>query len=557
MLSHLDSHITTTDPPSSSQPPFSDDVCHQILKYLHWREIIQTCTLLSTQFHNVISEHHLSICIPRRKLTRHELHQIGSSCSLSKTTQLDISGNSINDEGILDLSHMKGLRVLNVAFNPIEKAQVVFEMFGGLREVDMRGIKVSRECVETIVKCESLRLEVFAFQSCDDGADKLMACRAMQHVTDLYTGALSHTAVTALCEHLRLKKLKIYGIDNQMMKTIASCENMSQLETLVLLKNTLQHEGILAIAQSEHLRKVTELNISGCSPTLESLQELMSSDNVKLLKILQINNTQLGNDGFKAIVNSSNLGQLTGLEVHSCLIRQEGVKALSESPFMSQLTQLRISANNIRDGVKYLSESLHVTKLHSLQLFGYPIGWEGMIQLFSSENFQHLTDLSLTAITNDGVCTLVQSQTLTKLRKLHLCKGLMDSNACEMLASCENLRNLTFLELGSNPLGNEGVHHIVNSPFITQLVDLDLFSVSMDDEGVKSITQSDNLSQLEKLFLGQNGVTDVGAELLANAQNLKHLKGLHMGWNRMVSQKGRDMLFESAILKRCNVKFQN
>jgi len=69
----------------------------------------------------------------------------------------------------------------------------------------------------------------------------------------------------------------------------------------------------------------------------------------------------------------------------------------------------------------------------------------------------------------------------------------------------------------------------------------------MDDEGVKSITQSENLSQLEKLFLGQNGVTDVGAELLAHAQNLKHLKGLHMGWNRMVSQKGRDMLFESSI----------
>ncbi|EFC43269.1 leucine rich repeat family protein [Naegleria gruberi] len=495
------------------------------------------------------------VSLPRFKLTSDEVINMGTCRTIQNATFLDISGNSgANDEAISKIK-LEELKILNLSFNPIQNPGIIFEKFKNLVDLDMRGIALDRECVEIISKCDELKLSTFSFQKCDNVDDiNLLSSKAMKNITSIYCGPISNEAITAMCQNMRLKKLKIYGITNASIQIISESENMSLLETLVLLNNRIDGTGLLSIANSKFLNNLTELNIAACNPVLDPFKELMKSENLKKLKTLQINNTLLTNEHVKAI--AQNLSELTCLEVHGSKIRQNDIKTISQSPAMRNLTELRVTSNNIGDeGLISLANSDNITELRSLLCFGSIITTDAIATMCLSTNFANLTDISLSEVSNDGVRCLTQSKHITKLEKLYLCKGSIDVNGCEMLSMCENLVNLKFLLIGSNPLGDEGVYALVNSPYITKLLDLDLFSVGLTDEGVKSIVQSNNLIHLEKLFLASNNITDIGAELLAVASNLKKLKGLHFT-NNPITQVGKDALTNSISLKRCNIKVQ-
>lgn len=118
---------------------------------------------------------------------------------------------------------------------------------------------------------------------------------------------------------------------------------------------------------------------------------------------------------------------------------------------------------------------------------------------------------------------------LPNLQKLTITGIITNKDAVQAIANCENMKNLTSLDLAYNNLDHEGAKALMNSPFMSKLRTLSLSPIILDDNVVLEIANSPNLFNLKTLCLIGSGIHNQGALAIANSENLKNLKNLILG----------------------------
>ncbi|MGJ8671157.1 MAG: ADP-ribosylation factor-like protein, partial [Oceanococcus sp.] len=125
---------------------------------------------------------------------------------------------------------------------------------------------------------------------------------------------------------------------------------------------------------------------------------------------------------------------------------------------------------------------------------------------------------------------------LEKIRKHTtglLVRGNFPITEISMRYFSENLKNLTYLNLEINKIGNEGARYIAK--YLANLTSLNLKYNNISDEGAHYL--SEKLSKLISLDLGLNKIGDEGARYIA--QNLPNLTYLNLDCNEIGDEGAR------------------
>ncbi|KAL9648197.1 hypothetical protein ABK040_009201 [Willaertia magna] len=256
-----------------------------------------------------------------------------------------------------------------------------------------------------------------------------------------------------------LKKLLLYNCKSKGAFTIAECENMSKLTSLIFINSRIHNIGANKIVESEKLFNLKELELPRCKV----------------------------NHQF-ALTLSKKMLNLTTLNLEGNNLKAEGVKYLSFTTTLKNLTYLNLKRNKIgKEGAHYLSTSQFLTNLKHLNLEGNSIENEGLIHICNSSNLTILSTLNLSGnlIDDEGIKIFVHCPNFKNLKKLFLANARGNLNfrireiknnyslfAISIMANSLFLKNLVYLELVDDCLDKEGAQRLCEmAPGLSYLLD--------------------------------------------------------------------------------------
>lgn len=166
------------------------------------------------------------------------------------------------------------------------------------------------------------------------------------------TGEIGDEGAQALAESEHLSgllnlNLGSTGVGEEGAAALAESEGLSSLQRLSLTGNELGDEGGVALAESETL-KVDHLYLARTGVGVETAAALAKRG--RSLKVLALGgNSDLGDEGAEALAKGKALAGLERLELNLTDLREEGAKALAKSPHLAHLKWLQVSDNFLGD----------------------------------------------------------------------------------------------------------------------------------------------------------------------------------------------------------------
>jgi uncharacterized protein (TIGR02996 family) len=278
----------------------------------------------------------------------------------------------------------------------------------------------------------------------DEGSQALFARRALPnlHHVELHDCGLGDDTIRSLTRaggpaNLRKLNLGINQCTAAGVERLARCPRLASLESLDLFGNPLG-EGVLALAESPHLRSLRKLNLG----------------------LIEIDNAPIA--ALAPLLRSPNLAGVEDLELSSNDFTPEAREALATSDVLTRVRKFAFTPD--RD---------------------HP---EGMAALARATlpSLRHL-DLSFGFLDPTSLRPLLDSPLLGQLTRLEIRGCYLDDASMEALAGADGLANLRILSLDDNQLGNAGALALARSPHLGQLTRLDLAQNTIGKRGRKAL----------------------------------------------------------------------
>jgi len=354
--------------------------------------------------------------------------------------------------------------------------------------------------------------------------------------------ALIRSPLFARLQRLDLSRNRALG--DTAARLLAQANPANSLKVLSLAGDNLGLGGLDALFQPNSLSHLTDLNVAGVQPHLQTdtqrrladlklPPQLQSLDLSELslpiilpillqslprasLRALILRNINAESREAELLAHSSSVTNLTLLDLRRNNLGSTGIRALADSPNLSSLRHLDVGSNNIRDtGAKALAESPYLTRLRVLDVSGNGIGGPGRKSLMESGNLDHLRTLRLASnfIGVDSVRSLAESEHLRKPTCLDLSDAFLEEDSARILASSVNLARLTTLLLKKNLLGDGGAKALAQSPHLTRLTTLDLNDNRIGKAGAEALAAA-AWRRMRNLDLRGNVFTDTQETLL-------------------------------------------
>lgn len=386
-------------------------------------------------------------------------------------SNLSFSGASLNEQDLVNIGRIKGLRELDLDGTPIRDSWLAhLSQLTKLSNLDLLNTPIS-----------------------DEGLQHLKSLTALEY---LY---LPRTRVTGpglahLTPLSKLKTLSLYGspVSDAVFEHLARLKSLSSIDL-----ETTQITG-KGLEQLKQLPYLTNLDLSQTAlrddafPILGQLVGLQS---------LALNGTLLTDRGLAELVR---LPGLSSLQLNDTATTDAGMVYVGE---MHGLRQLYVDRTWITDaGLKRLGQ-LPLTEISLAQT---RVGDEGAIFLGGLPKLNDLT-LSGTRVTDIGVAAL---KARTDMRYLHLRQTKITDEALKTIGAFKELR---WLELGQTQITGAGLAALSD---LAHVWSLNLEATGVTDEGLKSLA---GWKALENLRLKETAVTDQGLRELANLPSLELL----------------------------------
>ena len=110
-------------------------------------------------------------------------------------------------------------------------------------------------------------------------------------------------------------------------------------------------------------------------------------------------------------------------------------------------------------------------------------------------------------------------------------KGLTPGEA-RLLWESPRMKEVSWLDLDDNQLGDEGIQDLVNCPLLKNIQYLNLNKNSVSDHGLEILAKAKFLGKLKRLHLKDNPIAGQGVVALFNSQTLESLSTFQVndGW---------------------------
>jgi Leucine Rich repeat len=263
-------------------------------------------------------------------------------------------------------------------------------------------------------------------------------------------------------------------LDEDDVILVATDPRFAGLTHLGIGYNDLPDRAVEAVARSQTLSRLVELDYSGNRTTAAALQALASSPLGGRLTVIGLRQYHWGESrrlGRRAADLLTGFRGLRGIDLHGQQIGDEGAAVLSRSSLLASLRRLELGENALGvRGVTELLSSPHLAGLEELDLSNNPPGGEWVPALAAAGP--------------------------RPIRKLALADNQLDAQAASLLSTADALGGLRELSLRGNPIGDRGVVQLAQSTRLSGLRKLGLQSCGIADGGAAALADSPALSKL-------------------------------------------------------------
>ncbi|MCA9482407.1 MAG: hypothetical protein KC553_01600 [Nitrospina sp.] len=135
------------------------------------------------------------------------------------------------------------------------------------------------------------------------------------------------------------------------------------------------------------------------------------------------------------------------------------------------------------------------------------------------------------------------------LRRVNLGGNKIGDAGADLLARCEAMSKVKWLEMGGNDLGPEGLRALIKSPHLRKLKTLNLYRNFIRDEGATLLAEENELDKLEDMDIAQNEIGDPGLLALANSKALPNLVALYLD-NNFATREGRETARHGSLFSK-------
>jgi len=239
------------------------------------------------------------------------------------------------------------------------------------------------------------------------------------------------------------------------------------------------------------------------------------------------------------------------------------------SGMLADLRELKITGCDLTDeDVRVLASSPDLANVRVFDLSGNLISREGIMAIATSPHLQ-LEDLSLNHSCLEGVGTALAgretSRSWENLKSLSLNNTNMTTGDAQALAGAK-WSGLHNLDIGDNPIGDDGVAALVNSRIVANLTSLGLGKIGVFRNpknrrpmhgGLTALVNSPYLGKLETLDLHGNGLGPDQADLLSLARKLGNLRDLDVGDNPLSPAGAEGLARNGALRELTSLNFRS
>jgi uncharacterized protein (TIGR02996 family) len=281
---------------------------------------------------------------------------------------------------------------------------------------------------------------------------------------------------------------------------LAACPDLARIRRLNLRDNHLSNYHVEVLAGSPHLAGLVGLDLSSNQITVTGIEALGQAD-LPGLRHLDLSYNPIGFREMNALAAAPSLRRLESFRMIRTGITVGDIVPLLRSPWRQALTEDTIAGTAVGlEGVPLLVEIAHERGQEELRL-----GLEDdLVEALAASPYLHtFKSLNLAGssfLTGRALAVLLRTPSLSGLEKLDL-------------AFCSHIRNL-----GADALGGW--------PGFARLSYLDLNSDSLNDEGASALAQSKYAGGLRVLRLSNNFIGDDGAEAIARSKTMTGLTEL-------------------------------
>ena len=105
-------------------------------------------------------------------------------------------------------------------------------------------------------------------------------------------------------------------------------------------------------------------------------------------------------------------------------------------------------------------------------------------------------------------------------------------DSARLLWNSTRMKEITWLDLGDNLLGDEGVRELAGCDLLTNVQYLNLSRNGLTDQGLTYLSRSKYLTKLKRLHLKNNSIEGPGIMALFDSETLENLSTfqVHAGW---------------------------
>jgi uncharacterized protein (TIGR02996 family) len=152
---------------------------------------------------------------------------------------------------------------------------------------------------------------------------------------------------------------------------LAGCRSLAGWSGLSLADNPGFADCFAALIASPHLRRVGDLELTGCAIGVNGVRELVRGEVLTSLRTLHFNDCAIGDDGVEALTASVRLTGLRELLLIDDPAGNKAAEAIAASPSCSRLERLVLYATGVgSEGARALARSPYLFRVRDLDLRG-------------------------------------------------------------------------------------------------------------------------------------------------------------------------------------------
>jgi hypothetical protein len=293
---------------------------------------------------------------------------------------------------------------------------------------------------------------------------------------------------------------------------------------------TLDPRVYLNVLRSPELPRLFSLSMDGCQLTPDHARDLAGIERLRGLRRLLLAQNALGDEGVAAVAASPHLEGLTAVVLNECQVGREGLRAIAGAATLRHVQHLGLSSCEPgRVGLRRLGRSQHLEALTSLDLRMAQIdgGMIGSLLAGPLVGGLHRLNLGSNPLGDEGACGLAASPLLSNLRELTLSNTEIRPGGIVALARSPHLANLTHLYLSGNYFDERATRELAGSRHLGRLERLDVRS-AFETGAAAALVRELRLPALRelRLFIEYGSVAELAT--VAAAPALARLEVLHL-----------------------------